>query len=176
MSRLGTLRHIQQRLTTSSRQLKRYRTVEWSRVERLHFVCKGNVCRSAYACERAKMLGVAAVSSGVHAGSMFGADPNAISVAARRDVLLDQHLTSAFEHALINASDLVVAMEPWQASTVRKRVDDFDAQITLLGLWVLPPQLIVEDPYGNPDDVFDSCFDVIDNGTARLAHLMRYRE
>ena len=45
-----------------------YRQVHWESVGRLVFVCKGNICRSAYTEAVAKSLGVAAISCGLDTG------------------------------------------------------------------------------------------------------------
>src|SRR5262245_51985599 len=55
--------------------------IDWARVQRLVFVCKGNICRSPYAESKATTMGVTATSAGIEAASQRDADLVAIRVA-----------------------------------------------------------------------------------------------
>ncbi|MGC1818407.1 MAG: hypothetical protein WA900_12230, partial [Casimicrobiaceae bacterium] len=57
---LSTVWYSGQRLTG---RFTRYRSIDWPHVSRLVFICKGNICRSAFAAEKARMLGRHAVSA-----------------------------------------------------------------------------------------------------------------
>jgi len=139
----------------------------------LHFLCKGNICRSAYAEWRARQWGIAANSSGVHASTGLAADATACRIAAIRGVVLTEHKTTRFDEVTLLAGDLVLAMEPWQARAVANRVRQSGAQLTLLGLWAPSPVRVAIDPYGRDAIVFQESFDVIDRALYRIAWRLR---
>src|SRR5690349_21297071 len=70
---------------------RRYKQVDWSRVERLVFVCSGNICRSPYAAEYARSLGIPIASFGVDTRGNDTANDVASKVAAARGVDLSNH-------------------------------------------------------------------------------------
>ena len=175
MSRLSRLNRMLQRarLNLFSSELDRYGAVEWSRVRRLHFVCKGNVCRSAFGDALTRSQALAATSSGVHAGDGVPADAVAVRIAAARGVTLDDHRTTPFRDADIAAGDLLVAMEPWHARAVSARAAAVGAQVTLLGLWAPLPDAFVDDPYGRDDATFHHCFAIIEVALERMCQAWR---
>lgn len=173
MSRLSRLNGLLQRLRLRPAELARYGAVDWSRVRRLHFVCKGNICRSAFGDALARSHGLTASSSGVHAGAHGPADPVAARIAAARGIALDDHRTTPFRNADIDAGDLLVAMEPWQARAISARAAAAGAQVTLLGLWAPLPDALVDDPYGRDDDEFHRCFAIIEVALERMCQAWR---
>jgi peptidoglycan/xylan/chitin deacetylase (PgdA/CDA1 family)/protein-tyrosine-phosphatase len=146
---------------------KQYEDIDWRKVNRLVFACMGNICRSAYAEQRAVKLGLKADSFGLRtiAGSL--ADKTAIKNAAYRSIILDEHRVKVIDDIDIREDDLVVCMEPWQATAFIKnniRV----CQITLLGLHMNPKITTLLDPYRKPDDHFLSCFRKIDEAICNI--------
>ena len=138
-----------------------YRTVDWDRVERLVFICKGNICRSAYAEALAKSLGVDAVSCGLNTRNGVPADEGAIKAAMLRGIDLTRHRTTPIEELILKKNDLFVAMEPWQVEQLKRRYGK-EYKYTLLGLWGQPVRPHIQDPYGMSDVYFDSCFNYIE--------------
>jgi len=138
-----------------------YRKVDWDSVERLVFVCKGNICRSAYAEVLAKSLGIDAVSCGLHTKDGLPADDSAIQAAILRGIDLRGHKTKPIEALDPKMNDLFIAMEPWQAEQLR-RVYGKEHECTLLGLWGQPIRPHIQDPYGMSAAYFDSCFNYIE--------------
>ncbi len=149
-----------------------YNTVDWSKISRIVFVCKGNICRSPYAEMRAKQLGINAVSIGLYTkeGSLANAD--ALKNAFYRDINLEAHKAKIYESIEFSNSDLVVCMEPWHIKLF-KEVDSSGCQITLLGLLCSHKKIIISDPYGMPDDIFEACFKKIDNALMNVKKLLK---
>ena len=127
-----------------------YQAIDWLQVERLVFVCKGNICRSAYAEARAS-LRFPAVSFGIEASCGSAADTSAITHAAARNVSLATHRTTPLKAFAHRSGDLLVCMEPPQAKIVVEHFADSAAQVTLLGLWTRPARPWLFDPYGSGD-------------------------
>ena len=152
-----------------------YRTVDWSQVERLVFVCKGNICRSAYAEARASSACFPAVSFGIEAHPDASADASAITYAAARNVFLSAHRTTSLEAFAHQPGDLLVCMEPPQAKIVVKFFADSTPQVTLLGLWAQPARPWLSDPYGSGDGYWCTCLDTIDSGINQMLRLVRHQ-
>ena len=150
-----------------------YRKINWSRVERLVFVCKGNICRSAYAAARASSAPFPAVSFGIAASPDVSADASAIAHAAARNVSLSSHRTTSIDRFVHQPGDLLVCMEPLQAKTIARIFADSQPQVTLLGLWARPARPWLWDPYGGPDDYWCSCLNIIDSGIDQMLALIR---
>lgn len=150
-----------------------YTNIDWNKVGRLVFICKGNICRSPYAEFKAKKLGLCAISVGVYADGKSSAHDEAIKQSAYRNVDLIPHISNTFTTVELQDSDLVICMEPWQANNLIDKVSDFNCQITLLGLWGTHISAIVPDPYGKSEQVFQSCFDQIDTALNNINKMLK---
>lgn len=149
---------------------RRYQRIDWARVRRLVFVCKGNICRSPYAEFRARSLGLPAVSAGLATTAGAPVDPGASREARRRGIDLAAARTTPVEHLELRDGDLVLFLEPAQASAFRERVSPKDGiQQSLLGLWSTPRTPLIPDPYGRGERQFAACFDLIDTAVSTLA-------
>ena len=147
---------------------RRFRKIDWSRINRLVFVCKGNICRSPYAEIKAESYGIEAVSLGLHAKSGSPANPGAIANAAVRGVELGGHRSRHSCDIEILPGDLLVGMEPWHAHAMLHLVGKSGAQATLMGLWSNPSRPYIHDPYGQEDGYFQTCFSAIDQAIAGM--------
>lgn len=164
----GFLCHLAATVHMRFGYFREYQTVDWSRVERFVFVCKGNICRSAYAEARAVAAGFPAASFGIAARPDASADETAINHAAARRISLSSHRTialQAFEH---QRGDLLVCMEPPQAKIVASRFAESRPQVTLLGLWAGSRRPWLFDPYGSGDAYWRICLDTVDSAIEQM--------
>jgi protein-tyrosine phosphatase len=149
-------------------RLRRYTAVDFGRVRRLVFVCRGNICRSSFAECVAQREGVLAASFGLSTGRGQPAYPGALAAAWGLGYDLGSHRTTRIEDFTFDANDLLIAMEVRQS----RQLDAMDIpgrpQITLLGLWVHPERPHIHDPYGLDEVYFRSCFLVIEQATREL--------
>ena len=171
----GFLEHLRTRTFYALGAYRRARTVEWPAVNRLVFVCKGNICRSPYACERARLLGVPAVSFGLEAVAGTSADPAAVENALLRGVDLSAHRSAKMDPDTIETGDLVIAFEPWHVSEVLRRGGGRTGFVSLLGIWATPIRPHIQDPFGRSRRYFQECFNIIDANVAELIKYMRGR-
>ena len=175
-SQLGGVRptasYFWSRAAVAAGMYSRYQTVDWSRVRRLVFVCSGNVCRSPYGSERARSLGLPALSCGISAIDGAGADPNAVRKAAERSVALQDHRSVNLTGLDLSSKDLLLAAEPFHARAARSLIAQTRAQVTLLGLWSEAPSAVIPDPYGRQDPCFDMVFTLIDQAVHNVAKKM----
>lgn len=151
----------------------RYGQIDWRRVQRLIFVCKGNICRSAFAHALAvsKQAPLIIGSAGLAASPGTPADSRAITAASAYGIALQDHRATPIGDVAVNNTDLLVAFEPAHAELLCRigAQAGSSPQITLLGLWSSTPwQVYLHDPYGLSERYFDSCFARIDDGVAGL--------
>lgn len=153
-------------------------------IDRLLFVCLGNVCRSPYAEKR--MLDLLARSDtttrpAVESAGFIkpgrGSPERAVEVAAERQLDLSSHTSRILAQCTADDRTLVVVMEPGQVAGVR---EEFGADTLVVALGDLDPgspfRRLIPDPWGHPPEVFRSSFDRIDRCLSELlAHLRRAR-
>ena len=169
--RRGIIEHFRARALYALGAYQRAGDIEWSSVGRLVFICKGNICRSPYACARARALDVQAVSFGLDATDGALADRNELKNALLRGIDLSMHRSSRLESAHLAGDDLVIVFEPGQVAEVRRRFGD-RPPVRLLGIWTRPSRPHIQDPYGRSDRYFQQCFSVIDANVAELVARM----
>jgi protein-tyrosine phosphatase len=138
------------------------KTIDWKRVDRLVFVCAGNICRSAYADRKAASLGLPTASYGLATSTGSPANEVATRVAARRGIDLSCHSATDVTDFAGQPGDLLLAMEPRQGTTMLARTD-IVGQLTLLGLWASPRRPHIHDPFSLDEAYFETCFDIIDS-------------
>lgn len=148
----------------------RYRAVRWTNVKRLVFICKGNICRSAYGEACARSLSLVSASAGLAATKNGAADPLASHFALQRGIDLAEHRATPFIEFERQPGDLLLCMEPEQADQVQSVIGDLsDQQVTLLGLWASDTRPYLQDPFGLENGYWHTCFDVIDSAIDNIA-------
>lgn len=145
--------------------------IDFSRVSRFVFVCKGNICRSVYAELWAAKLNMAAVSCGIEADYGSPANHRVQAAAQRRGISLVSHASRPISAENFADADLLVAMEKRQLDALRPHCAG--AQMTLLGLWSTPRRPYLHDPYAASDSYMDVCLDTIESGVKRLVDCTR---
>ena len=171
-SRRGYLNTIWHRLCYLLGRYRNYREIDWNKVERLVFVCRGNICRSAYAEGLVKSLGVESVSCGLDTRIGRPANEYTIRAAKLKGIDLKVHTTTPIQELNLKKNDLFVAMEPWQAEKL-KGLHGKEYNCTLLGLWGRPVNPYIADPYGTSDNYFNTCFNYIDISVHELLKIIR---
>lgn len=148
-----------------------YKQVDWGSVERLVFICKGNICRSAYAEAVAHSLGLEAISCGLDTIENAPANADAIEAADVFGFDLHDHITKPVMYVSLKKTDLLLAMEPWQIQFLENNLNR-KHQYSLLGLWAKPALPYIHDPYGSSSAYFEKCFTYIQEGVQALAGKM----
>lgn len=135
------------------------------------FVCKGNVCRSPFAARalarRLEALGdrgPAVASAGYLPSRDGGPPPEAVRAASDLGVSLEGHRPSGLTAATVEAADMVVVMEPAQASRLRKEFGARASRLFLMSLFEEGPapggwrRYHIADPYGRDAAAFEDCY------------------
>jgi protein-tyrosine phosphatase len=146
---------------------RRYKQCSGNRFSRLVFVCAGNICRSAYAENRALAMGITCTSFGLEA---VGGDPASdmmVEAAAEQGIDLRSHRSRAFSQIEVREGDLFVAMEPEHGRRIRSLIGQRQ-EVTLLGLWAAPAQPHICDPYALGREYHATCVRLIDTAIRRL--------
>jgi protein-tyrosine phosphatase len=146
---------------------RNYRQVNWAEIDRLVFVCKGNICRSAFAEVVARTDGQTAVSCGIEAGVDVPAYEGAVTAAESRGFSLAEHRTTPLHNLELRDNDLLVAMEPWQARYLTQTLGG-GRPCTLLGLWGSTRMPYIHDPYSASAHYFDNCFSYLEHAVYEI--------
>ncbi|MDB6063070.1 MAG: hypothetical protein JWM78_3173 [Verrucomicrobiaceae bacterium] len=135
---------------------KEFQDIDWDRVQRLIFICSGNICRSPLGDVYAKSKGYNAESFGLDCGDAYPADPRAINFGATLGLDLQGHRTRNIANYRPSSHDLLVGMEPSHMRPLEKYTDS-SVQITLAGLWLDPVRPYLHDPYNACPAFFNKC-------------------
>jgi protein-tyrosine phosphatase len=149
----------------------------------LLFVCKGNICRSPFAEHLASKLqregmisGLTFASAGLHVRQPTPSPKQAVQVARRFGVDLENHWSQAISLELVESFDMIIAMEAWQHAALQSAFRQHQSKLFLLPL--LDPNGIgkewgyaafnIPDPYGGSASAFENCFERINVDLKRL--------
>ena len=147
---------------------REYRRIDWQSVKRLVFICRGNICRSAYAEAVARSLGVDVKSCGLETQNDLPANNDAIKIASARGYDLRKHKTTPIQSLVFRDTDLLIAMEPWQIEYIDREFGK-KHRCSLLGLWGNQANPHIQDPYGASTTYFHNCFTCIENSVHEIA-------
>lgn len=172
----GFAHHLQSLALLRFGYFRRYQVIDWTKVDRLVFVCKGNICRSPYAHAKVIASGFPATSFGLMAQPGAPANRTAILHAGFRRISLQRHKATPLYANKLRMGDLIVCMEPPQAAAVAAFEQQANLQITLLGLWSRPRRPWLVDPYGLDDGYWITCLDIIDSAVERMLQLINRRD
>ena len=121
--------------------------INLSAVERLVFVCKGNICRSAMAQAVSEAAGFPALSFGFDTTPGKPADPGMQRVSERNGYDISSHRTASLDTYSSIPGDLVLFFESAHLAQLSSRMGPV-AKTELLGMWARPRRPYIHDPYG----------------------------
>ncbi|MEO7493617.1 MAG: hypothetical protein ABIT83_02690 [Massilia sp.] len=154
-------------------RLRQFQLRHPERVERVVFVCLGNICRSAYGHQVARELGLSVASLGLSTTTGVGSPAEAVASAKRLGVAMDAHRACDWSNFKVRSGDLFLVMEVRQAHELRRRLGPRDdVQVCLLGNWCKPVMPHLHDPFSLSDDYFDTCFTRVRQATQHLARVL----
>ena len=132
------------------------------RARTLHFVCKGNICRSPYA-ERylAQRLTSALVvaSSGYFPVAGRPSPPIAVSVAAEFGVRLEDHRSHVLDEAALRGADVIFVFDSQNLETFSAAYPDLRSRVFPIGiLGGKSSSMTIDDPYEGDATKFRRCY------------------
>lgn len=144
-------------------------------ISRIVFVCKGNICRSAFAeyLMRAhdKTASLDIDSCGLDAGGNASAPAEAITIARKFGLHMGGHLSQRWECCDLENADLILAMEYWQYRELMEYFPNKRQNIRLLREFAPFPENLfcnINDPFGGSEERFDKCFRQIERSLKNL--------
>lgn len=148
--------------------------VDWPRVDRVVFVCRGNVCRSPFAQWVAHRAGLPAISVGLHTDQGTVVNATAARVALELSIDMTQHRSLSVDAVALDRCDLVLGMEPEHIRDARIAAVADTSQVSLLGLFTPAfKTAYLHDPFGLSDEYFRRCFAFISSAVEAIAETWR---
>ncbi|MEP6587732.1 MAG: hypothetical protein ABJA84_03110 [Polaromonas sp.] len=142
------------------------------RVDRLVFVCLGNINRSAFAEQVARALGANTCSIGLSTTTGAPAFHTAVAMAPQFGVDLTHHRATNLTDYSFRSTDLLLTMEIRHARQLAAAGIPKES-IALLGHWSSPHRIHLHDPHTLSDDYFRTCFTLINSAVYGLVDEMR---
>ncbi|THF61619.1 arsenate-mycothiol transferase ArsC [Pseudothauera rhizosphaerae] len=146
---------------------ERFRHIEPAAVERLVFVCLGNINRSAFAHAVAAAGKARCASIGLATTTGARATEIARGIAPEFGISLDGHRATDIGDYELQPGDLLLVMELRHAHRLAARGIP-PRQIALLGHWARPIRYHIHDPHTLSVEYYRSCFAVIQPAVRRL--------
>lgn len=165
----GLIRLLLARTDKLFGRLKKYQNIDLRRVNRVVFVCLGNVCRSPYAELIAHEKDLQTASCGLFTTSGLPAYIDAVKTANATQRDLTKHITTDISDFEIQDTDLLLVMEVRQLKQLERHLGNSKAQISLLGLWSNPSRPHIHDPMTLSDTYFLNCYLIIENAVSNFA-------
>ena len=160
-------------------------------VSAVTFVCKGNICRSAYAHRSlarllqkeprkdfVKTLQVSSVGLAARPGN--GSPETAVAVARQLGIDLSVHEATPLADEAAKSTDMLIAMEPGQMLQLRRAYPKRRDHIFLMSAFEPDwrqhydywQQYHIQDPYGGDDEQFIECFQRLERCLLGLRNLL----
>jgi protein-tyrosine phosphatase len=150
--------------TTKRRALRPVNSdADLEKVERLVFICKGNICRSPFAEAVARSRGWRSASYGLNVIKSQPADEIANKIALMLGIDITDHVARSIQDGDFSATDCLVAMDPEQYSALCATRELTGCKLALLGSWAGSPVLRVPDPYGKGPREMERVFRLIED-------------
>lgn len=155
----GAVRSLLAQLQLAGGRLRPFHLRHPHRVQRVVFVCLGNICRSAFAHQVAARLGMDVASVGLSTSTGSASPDSALRAASHYGYDMSAHRATDLGDFEVRPGDLFLVMEVRQARELRRRLGGRDdVEVVLLGLWCEPRMPHLHDPYTLSDAYFDQCF------------------
>ncbi|TMQ77794.1 phosphotyrosine protein phosphatase [Candidatus Accumulibacter phosphatis] len=168
----GWVRCVLAQLEWIAGRTDRFVTVQPESVNRLVFVCLGNINRSAFAAAVARSRGVRTSSLGLATTTGAPAFETAVTTARRFGIDLSTHAATDFSDFVYRPGDLLLVMEIRHVHRLLAQGIPPTA-IALLGAWSSPRRLHLHDPALQSDHYFMTCFVLIHSATVSLVEELR---
>lgn len=139
-----------------------------NKIQRLIFICQGNVCRSAAAQIIAQELGFPSDSFGLDTDLDLPAHEKMVAAARKDGYALEAHRSKPINNYSPKAGDLLLVMEPWHHKALKELPGIQDVPVSYLGIYASSASPYLHDPYNCNETFFLNCFRRINEATKSL--------
>lgn len=143
-------------------------------IQNIHFICHGNICRSAFAEKLAKRLNsrLLFTSSGLSADQANASPENAIKAASLYHVDLKNHVPQKTSIEIVKQSDIVLGMHYMHFTRFREKFPEDVHKFYLLKHWAISARwfINIHDPFNKPYEEYLTCFSIINDCIVQMAH------
>jgi protein-tyrosine phosphatase len=168
--------HLPDRLLHAERrETVRRQLAGRGRIERILVVCAGNICRSPYfAAALRRRMPTARIASAGFIGFNRPVPESSLVVSAARGIDLSTFRSHLLDPRRARSADLVVVMEPRQARYLTDYYGVPKSRVIVAGDLdpVTAPTRLIEDPWRQAKEVFESTFDRIDRCADALCQIL----
>ena len=140
--------------------------VKLSSVSKIHFVCTGNICRSAFAEKLTAMkfnknnIPVPVISSGIETHQGDRPPNDAIDEAKKWGIDLSSHVPKQISKDMMDHRALLIGMHYSHYKQLNALCPEYKNSIYLIKHFARKEFLFIDlhDPYGCSQEVFNQCF------------------
>jgi len=143
-------------------------------IQRVVFICHGNICRSALAKVVADKYSLNAESYGLYTSKGKPADIRMQATANQYGYSLEQHKTQTIDTFKLLEGDLILVMDLNQYQAIKSLYGNH-APVSLLGLWASSSRAYLHDPYCCSEAYFDTCCRLIEDAVVNLNHVIKQK-
>jgi protein-tyrosine-phosphatase/predicted ATP-grasp superfamily ATP-dependent carboligase len=147
-----------------------------SRGTRIHFVCKGNICRSPFAEFYARSIlppGIEVDSSGYLPPAGRRPPPEAVRAAGESGIDISGHRSSIIDDGIIASRDIVLVFDDAGFKEISRRFPEARSRIFGIGQLVDPPRREIRDPFGKDLGEFRRTYGAIRQAVDALTRMLR---
>lgn len=150
--------------------IKKYSSFNKQRVDRLVFICVGNICRSPFAeiVAQSEQSHIKVISMGIEASGSAAPDERAQKIAKEFGYDMNHLCSSKVDAGVLSKNDLLVVMELGHIKRLKSVIDEVNCQVTLLGTWGEGRRGSIADPYGRSEARFRFIFSRIKESVKSL--------
>ncbi len=145
-----------------------YSNINWKSIKKLIFICKGNICRSAYAHYIAKNIGIPNDSFGLQAGIGIKPPQNIINAAKRNGIDMHNHTSKNIRQYKPKQGDILIFFEPKHTKQLINLKINYTSS-TLLGLWLPRAKPYIHDPYNQNIEYCIYCLNQINQAVNQMS-------
>ncbi|WP_100643213.1 low molecular weight phosphatase family protein [Alteromonas facilis] len=165
-SKKGLLRYYWYGLLQRLGIYSKYRLNTHNEINRLVYICSGNICRSPLGDVYARSLGFESVSFGLHCRGGDEAFEKTLQYGLQQSLPIEEHRSQNISHYEPRKGDLLIVMEP-------NHLEDLETQFPetpklLLGFLTDWENVYIHDPFNTNVVFFDRCMKEIEKATLRL--------
>ncbi len=145
------------------------------RSEKIHFVCKGNICRSPFAEYYARSIltdGIITSSSGYYEPAGRESPPEAIQAARELGIDISSHSSLVIDGVIVQQQDIIFVFDESIYSKILDLFPEAGSKIFKIGSLVYPPVAGISDPYGKDLGEFRRIYSLIREAVDRIAEMI----